>query len=150
MILRIAALWAVLLAGSALADDEAARARLMGSWRLADGGKDSPAWTFQEKGNTIRITNSNGGRVLVEFECDLYGHECAIKDSGRAATVSLWFVGPRLVEMETRGNSVVKRTFGVAADGDTMDLEVSQIAPSPKDETPQHFKRMTAAEAAGR
>lgn len=147
MTLRIATLWVVLLAGSAIADDEAGRARLMGSWKLADGGKDAAVWTFQEKGGSIHVTNSSGGRVVVEFECDSLGHECATKDGGRPATVALWFAGAKLVEMETRGNNVWKRTFGVTAEGDSMDLELSQMAPSNKDET-QHFKRMTAAEAA--
>ena len=147
MTLRLAALWAVLLACPAIAADDAGRARLMGYWKLADGGKDAAAWTFEEKGTTIHITNSSGGRVLVDFECDSFGHECAIKDGGRPATVSLWYIGPKLVEMETRGNTVWKRTFGVTGGGDTMDLELAQIAPSAKEEI-QHFQRTTAADAA--
>jgi hypothetical protein len=83
----------------------------------------------------------------VDFECDSFGHECAIKDGGRPATVSLWYIGPKLVEMETRGNTVWKRTFGVTGGGDTMDLELAQIAPSAKEEI-QHFQRTTAADAA--
>jgi hypothetical protein len=71
--------------------------------------------------------------------------------------VSLWFVGPKLVEWETEGNkgssdvtkgtSVWKRTFGITGEGDTMDLVLAQVAPSNKQET-QHFRRMTAADAA--
>ena len=147
MTLRLAALWAVLLACPAIAADDAGRARLMGSWKLADGGKDAATWTFQDRGNSIHVTNSSGGRVVVEFDCDSFGHQCAIKDGGRPATVSMWYVGPKLVAMETRGNTVWKRTFGVTADGEGMDLELAQIAPSPKVET-QHFKRLTDADAA--
>jgi hypothetical protein len=147
MTLRIAALWAVLLVGPAIADDVADRARLMGSWILADGGKDAPVWTFQEKGNTIHVTYSSGGRVVVEFDCDSFGHECTIRDGGRSAKVSLWYLGPKLVEMETRGSVVWRRTFGVTAEGDTMDLELAEVSPSPKAET-QHFRRVTAADAA--
>jgi hypothetical protein len=119
----------------------------MGSWKRADGGKDAATWTFQDRGNSIHVTNSSGGRVVVEFDCDSFGHQCAIKDGGRPATVSMWYVGPKLVAMETRGNTVWKRTFGVTADGEGMDLELAQIAPSPKVET-QHFKRLTDADAA--
>jgi len=143
MILRIAVLGAVLLASSAIADNEAERAKLMGSWRLLDGGKDAPGWAFQDKGGTLHVVNFIGERILTEFDCDTLGHDCVTKDGGRPATVSLWFAGAKLVEMETRGTSVWKRTFGIAADGDTMDLEMAQIAPPSKTET-QHFKRTPA------
>jgi hypothetical protein len=59
----------------------------------------------------------------------------------------MWFNGPKLVAMETRGNTVWRRTFGVTGDGDTMDLDLAQIAPSPKSEI-QHFKRVTDTDAA--
>jgi len=144
MTLRTAVLGAVLLVSPAIAGDEAGRAKLMGSWRAADGGKDAVGWAFQDKGGTLHVVNSKGATVLVEFECDLLGHDCIIKDGGRPATVSLWFAGPKLVEMETKGSSVWKRTFGIGQDSDSMDLEVVQIVPAPKTEI-QHFKRETAA-----
>jgi hypothetical protein len=118
MILRIAALGALLLVGSVLADDEASRAKLMGSWQQSDGSKDA-VWTIQEKADILHITNAVGARAIAEFDCDSFGHECAIKDAGRPAKVSLWYSGPKLVE-------------------------VAQIAPAPKTET-QHFKRLPAA-----
>jgi hypothetical protein len=141
MILRIAALGALLMVGRGLADDEASRAKLMGSWQLADGNKDSPVWTIQEKGDTLHISNSAGGRVLAEFDCDSFGHECTIKDGGRTAKVALWYSGPKLVEMETKGDNVWRRNFGVTGEGDTLDVEVAQIAPVTKTEV-QHFKRI--------
>jgi hypothetical protein len=144
MNLRIAALAAVLLAGSAVAGDEADRAKLMGSWKLADSGKDGPTWVLQDKGGVIHVVNSRGATVLEEFDCDTFGHESVVKVNGRPTTVSLWFVGAKLVEMETRGTSVLKRTFGLGKESDTMDLELTQIAPSSKTEI-QHFERMPAA-----
>ena len=147
MTLRIAVLGAVLLTGWALADDEASRAKLIGSWQLADGGKEAIVWTFADKGNEVlHITNSSGGRALAEFDCDSFGHECNIKVAGKPAKVSWWYLGPKLVEMETRGSYVWKRTFVISGDGDSMDLEQTQIAPAPKVET-QHYKRMPAAGA---
>jgi hypothetical protein len=101
---------------------------------------------LQEKGDNIHVTYSNASRVVMDFECDSFGHDCAIKDGGRNATMSLWFAGPKLVGMETRGNSAWKRTFGLTGEGDTMDLELDQLAPSPKNET-QHFVRIAAADS---
>ncbi len=148
MILRIVALGALLMAGTVLADDDdASRAKLMGSWQLADGGKDAAVWTISEKGDTLHVTNSAAGHLLAEFDCDSFGHECAIKDGGRPAKVSLWYSGPKLVEMETKGSYVWRRTFGVTGDGDTLDIESAQIAPVAKTET-LHFKRTPSATAA--
>jgi hypothetical protein len=147
MILRIAVLGALLAASPVLADDDASRAKLMGSWQLADGGKDAAVWTLQEKGEIIHVAHSLGGRPMTEFDCDSFGHDCAIKDGGHTAKVSLWYSGPKLVEMETKGSFVWKRTFAISGDGETMDIELTQIAPAPKSET-LHFKRLPAATAA--
>jgi hypothetical protein len=121
----------------------------MGSWQVADGSKDAAGWTFSEHGEhseILHIISSAGGRTLAEYDCDSFGHECAIKVAGRSSKVSWWYNGPKLVQMETRGSYVWKRTFVISGDGDTMDMEQSQIAPAPKEET-QHFKRLPAASA---
>jgi hypothetical protein len=55
--------------------------------------------------------------------------------------VSMCFNGPKLVELETRGNQVVKRRFTVTGDGDTMDLETIPIVPTGKSET-THLRRV--------
>jgi hypothetical protein len=148
MTLRIAAVFvlAALLACSAAALDEAGRAQIMGTWKLADGPSDGPVWKFEAKSDLIHITYSNAGTVVLDFECDSFGRDCAIKDAGRAAKVSLWYSGDKLVAMETRANTVSKRTFGVNGEGATMDLEFVQLAPAGKPET-QHFVRQPAAGA---
>jgi hypothetical protein len=46
----------------------------------------------------------------------------------------MWFNGPKLVELETRGAQVVKRRFSITGDGDTMDLETIPIVPTGKSE----------------
>jgi hypothetical protein len=148
MFLRIAIVGALLVAGMALADDEASRAKLMGSWQTADAAaKDTAVWTISEKGDTLHVITSTAGRTMAEFDCDSFGHECTIKVAGHTAKVSLWYNGPKLVEMETRGSFVWKRTFLITGDGDTMELEQTQIAPAPKSET-MHFKRVAATTAA--
>jgi hypothetical protein len=65
---------------------------------------------------------------------------CDVKTAGKKATVSLWFNGPRLVEMETKGSDVVKRRFTILPQGDVMEMEVIPIVPSGKTESVQ-FKR---------
>ena len=72
------------------------------------------------------------------------GKECGVKDAGRRAKVSMYFNGPKLVEMETgaKGTPVVKRRFSIAADGDTMDLETIPLVPAGPTET-THFKRVS-------
>ena len=148
MMPRIALIAALVLTCALYADDdEAARAKLMTSWQSADASKDPVTWTFTEKfndkGSMFHVINTVGGRPQFDFECDSLGHECAIKVAGHPAKVSLWYNGPKLVEMEMRGATVVKRTFMVTGE-DTMEMEQTQIAPTPKAET-VHFKRTAPA-----
>ncbi len=89
----------------------------------------------------MHVINSAGAQILVEFECNTVGKECTVKDAGRPSKVSLWFNGPKLVELETRGSQVVKRRFSVTCDGDAMDLETIPIVPNGKGEI-KHFKRV--------
>ena len=55
--------------------------------------------------------------------------------------VSMWFNGPRLVELETKGSEVVKRRFMILPKGDVMEMELIPIVPGGKPETFQ-FKRV--------
>jgi len=60
------------------------------------------------------------------------GRECEGKDAGREAKISLWFSGPKLVQLETRGSEVVKRRFAASQPGDSMEIEVIPIVPDGK------------------
>ena len=144
MFLRIAVLGSLLLAGFAVADDDASRAKLMGSWQSLDS---TQAWSFQQKGGpdeVIHVTNVLGPKTTMEFDCDSFGHDCATKVNGHAAKVSLYYNGPKLVQIETRGSTIMKRVFVITGDGDTMDMVQDTIAPTSKTET-VHFKRVAAA-----
>jgi hypothetical protein len=77
--------------------------------------------------------------------CSL-GKECEVKDAGRKVKVTLFFNGPKLVVLETRGDEVVKKRFGAVETGDTLELEVIPVAPDGKTET-VHFKRVPNAPA---
>jgi hypothetical protein len=147
MIVSIVILSALLLAGSAFAGDDSGRAKLMGRWQQIDGnGETKSTWALESLGGSIHVTNSNGTQTVAEIKCNTVGKECVGKDAGRPSKVSMWFNGPKLVELETRGTQVVKRRFTITGDGDTMDLETIPIVPTGKSET-THFKRVPSAVA---
>jgi hypothetical protein len=118
-----------------MGDDASARDRLVGAWQPEDSAaKDAGVWTLERKGDEVmHISYSVGDQKTIEFECGTTGKECKIKDSGKSATVSLWFNGARLVALETRGQEVVKRRFA-AGDGDSLEVEVIPIQPDGKAE----------------
>ena len=140
----IIAMSTLLLASTAFGGDDSSRAKLMGKWQQSGGnGEVTSAWDLEEGStDSIHVTYSSGGRTLAEFECNTVGKECAVQDGGRKSKVWIYFNGPRLVEMETRGSRVVKRRFSITGEGDTMDLETIPIAPAGKVET-SHFKRVS-------
>jgi hypothetical protein len=137
---------AVLMFGVAALADDTERAKLMGAWE-SESGTDhgsSVIWLLEAKGGVLHIANLQGSQKLAEFECDTNGKECATKVSGRAAKISLWFNGPKLVELETKGSEVVKRRFAISGAGEEMDVEIIPIVSESKAET-VHFKRAKAA-----
>jgi len=139
----IIALSTMLLVSTAFADDEANRAKLMGKWQQSDGNEEAKSmWALSEvTADSIHVINSSGAQTVAEFECNTIGRECAVKDAGRKSKVSMWFNGPKLVELETKGAQVVKRRFSITGDGDAMELETIPIAPAGKVET-SHFNRV--------
>ncbi len=141
----IVVLSTVLVAGFASDDDHAMRDKLIGEWQQSDGsGTAKPVWTLQNNGDSMHISNSNGTRTVGEFDCNTLGKECEIDWSGHRSKVSMWFNGAKLVEIETTGNQVIKRRFGVTGDGDSMELETIPIAPDGSS-TVAHFKRVPSA-----
>jgi hypothetical protein len=113
-----------------------------GTWTArGDTTKDGPTtWVFEENGDSLKISQMKGAEKLAEFECNTRGRECQIKEAGKHATVSMWFNGPKLVELETRGSEVIKRRFAVSGKGDAMDVEIIPISQEAKSET-LHFTR---------
>jgi hypothetical protein len=142
---RSVGLAAVVFSVAAFADDTD-RAKLMGAWESQGGGdhESRVTWLLEAKGDAMHITCLQGTQKLAEFECDTNGKECATKVSGHTAKVSLWFNGPKLVELETKGSEVVKRRFAIAGAGEEMDVEIIPIVSDSKAET-VHFKRARVA-----
>jgi hypothetical protein len=131
----------LVLTGMALADDDAQRDKLTGSWQMQSAGaKEASTWVVQRSADAIHMAGSNGAKTLVEFDCKM-AQECDIRDSGHHARVTIYFSGPKLIETETIGSRVVKRRFTVTGDGNTMELEVIPIEPEGKTETVL-FKRV--------
>lgn len=127
---------AILIGSTALADDVADRAKLAGAW-LADEGT---SWVLQNTADTVKITQSQNGQRVSEIECNVTGKECEVNESGHKAKVSFWFNGPKLVEFETKGSEVVKRTFVVSGQQDVIDVEIIPIVPGGKAEKSQFHR----------
>ena len=126
---------------SGFADDGADRDKLLGSW-VETGNGAASTWTFAKSGDSFQIKELQGSSTEAGYSCKADGAQCEIKVGGKKATVSMWFNGPKLVQMETQGSSVVKRRFAVLSSGDTMELEIIPLSPGGKTETIQ-FKRAT-------
>lgn len=131
------------LGSTAFADDTASK--LSGTWAAQAESKDAPTtWVFEQQGDTLKVTEMSGADKFAEFECDTVGRDCEIQDAGKKATVSMWFNGPKLVQLETKGSEIVKRRFAVDEKGDTMEVEVIPISHKGKAEI-MHFRRIQVA-----
>jgi hypothetical protein len=135
-----------LVGSSAFADNSTDRAKIYGSWQAGgEGGAAKTVWILEDRGDAFHIVNSLGDKKLADFACVL-GQECEVKDGGRKVKVTLYFNGAKLVELEVKGEEVVKRRFGTGETGDGLDLEVIPVTPSGKTET-VHFKRLDGVES---
>jgi hypothetical protein len=138
MNIRIMAVAALCLGSVAFAADD--RAKLNGTWQSSNG---SETWVLQDKGETWHIAYSQGNQKPAEFDCAADGRDCNVKEAGHSAKVSLYFNGPRLVELETKGTEVIKRRFAIAEQGDLMDVEVIPVVSTTEKPATLHFKRVT-------
>ena len=132
---------AVLVGGTslapALADDVSSRAKISGTWEGENNGK----WILENKGDSFHVVYQERDEKVMDFECSTAGKECDVKVGGHGAKVILYYNGPLLVEMETRGSDVVKRRFGVDESGQELAVDLMPLVPSGKDST-AHFKRV--------
>jgi hypothetical protein len=116
-----AALTAIaLLAGPARADQQSDRASLIGSW-VQSGG--SNGWIINSAADGLHITEIEGSGTVADYQCKLDGHDCDVKVSGHKVAISMYFNGAILVQIETRGDQIVKRRFTVEPAGNTLKVE---------------------------
>jgi hypothetical protein len=132
----------VLFTSVALADDYADRAKLAGTWQAEEGN----TLVVENTNDTVKITQSQGGKRVSEIECNVTGKECEVSENGHKAKVSMWFNGPKLVELETKGSEVVRRTFSAAGKEDAMEVEFIPVVPGGATET-SHFHRTPVSSA---
>lgn len=121
---------ALVMTGLAIAQD---KPDFSGTWQL-DAAKcelhnlklADATWAIEEAGNSIHLV-ANEGRNKTELKCTTDGKECSF--SGEKAKASLWFNGPMLVEMETRGDRVTRYRLKLSDDGKTLRVETTSIVP---------------------
>jgi hypothetical protein len=118
----------------AAADDQS----YSGKWQSGDRSSEL---IVDQTGDDVHVKEERGGKILCEYTCKLGGKNCSFKEEGKKATVSVYFNGPKLVEIRTRGEVVLKRRFGLKNDGKTMEVELMPIAPPGKTETILYAKQ---------
>jgi hypothetical protein len=84
---------------------------------------------LDQTADKIHVQEYRGSTLKSEYTCGITGKVCKFKDGGHAATVSLWINGPKLVALETRGDTVTKRRFTLDDKGSKLDEEVLPISP---------------------
>ncbi|MEQ1884078.1 MAG: hypothetical protein ABL967_03395 [Bryobacteraceae bacterium] len=131
---------AILCCGTAMADDAASRAKIAGVWEGENNGFPS-RWTLENKGDSVHLVYQEKNEKLIDFECSTLGKECSTKVDGKGAKMTLYYNGPLLVVMESKGAEVATRRFGVDASGDQLSVDWMPLVPSGKDSTVQ-YKRV--------
>jgi hypothetical protein len=118
------AAFTALTATAALADPQTDRAQLVGSWVESNG---ADAWVIESQPAGLHITQIEGSDPVADFQCNTEGESCNVKVAGHKATVTMYYNGPALVQMETRGDKVVKRRFSIVSPGNSMKVEVTSM-----------------------
>lgn len=117
------------------AGQEQDRPSFSGTWQF-DASKSElrttkisgATWVIQEGDNSIHITQSESGKSKkIELQCTTDGKECQV--TGDKAKASFWYNGPMLVEMETKGDHVLRYRMKVSEDGKTLSVEITHIVP---------------------
>jgi len=99
---------------------------ISGTWVLK---KDPTVKLVVEQiSDKIHVQERKGDEVVTEYTCNTVGKDCEIQDEGHAAKVSVWFNGPKLIELKTKGSEVTRRRFTPAADGHSLEVERSAMS----------------------
>ncbi len=122
-----------------LAADNAA---VTGSWTQNGGGA---SWVIRAIPGGLHITQTDHAATIADFDCHTDGQDCSVKIGGHKATVSIYYNGAALIELETKGSEIVKRRFDVQPSGAAMKIEVTTM--SGKVET-EHLEFQRAADGA--
>jgi hypothetical protein len=121
--------------------DPPSRPDLNGKWRLnpslSEVHSQLPSdftWRIEQSDSAIHLVQQGQeGKQSGDIRCATDGKDCKIKDEGHSATVSFYYNGPVLVELETEGQSAVtKKRMQVSSDGTTLTVNVIHIVPADK------------------
>ena len=85
-------------------------------------------WVINEDDSSIQITESEeGASKKTELKCTTDGKQCKV--GGDKATASFWYNGPMLVEMESKGDRVMRYRMKLSSDGNTLTVDTTSIVP---------------------
>lgn len=112
---------------------------LSGTW--LDQSNANEKITLIEKGDKIQVHETDGGRVIADYTCNLSGAECKVKENGRTVSVTIYYNGPKLVEIKQRGSEAEKRRFWLGEDGKTMSVEIIPLSGEGKTTTHTYQKQ---------
>lgn len=122
------------------ADEQADRASLVGSW-VENGG--NRGWVIENSNNGLHVTQLENSAPVADFSCATDGHDCEVKISGHKAKVSMYYNGAALVQLETKGDQIVKRRF--SATGNSMKVQITPMTGKVTTEEREFERGQTAA-----
>ncbi len=111
------------------------RPNLSGTWQF-DSSKSElhtvrvagATWVIKEDDSSIQISESeDGASKKIEMNCTTDGKECKV--TGDKAKASFWYNGPMLVEMENKGDHVMRYRMKLSDDGKTLTVDTTSIVP---------------------
>ena len=87
--------------------------------------------------HVVETAKAEGGQEKRrEYTCSTMGRECNIDQESQAATMSIYYDGPKLVMMERIGkesNTVIKRIYQLSEDASTLTVQWIQLVPPRSD-----------------
>jgi hypothetical protein len=129
----------LLLACAGVALSQAARPNFNGTWKF-DAAKSTlkhskvaeHTWKIEAIRDKIQFAETSkddGKETSRTWECSTKGQECQVDDAGTQCKVSMFYNGDALMEFRTRGEDISRRSYKLAEDGKTLEVEITYIAP---------------------
>jgi hypothetical protein len=132
------------------------RPNLSGTWQF-DSAKSQlhsvkvtgATWAIKQDDSSIQIVQGEEGAAKkVEIKCTTDGKDCKV--TGDKATTSFWYNGPTLVEMETKGERVIRYRMKLSEDGKTLTVDTTSIVPKADQDDVLVFQKSGVTEAIAR
>jgi hypothetical protein len=123
--------------GMCLFAQNADRPNFTGKWQLDTSKSEihskvnATAWAIQQNEDSIAINQEINGKTAL-VKCATTGTNCKAKPDGESGEVMFYYNGALLVETDFLGHDkehVVKKRLRLAADGNSIEIEVLHVAP---------------------